>query len=266
MRFLLCLVGLGFLSSSANAELIYVAANSVYTQNFDTLASSGTDLAWNNGTTLSGWYSSSNLITAAPGDASDETLYSFGSNGSSDRALGIVSEGGVGAPQFAVAIRNESGTTLNSINIAFEGEQWRRSNTNIPAPQTLEFGYRTSASLGGIDSGAYTNVAGLAFTSPGYLAPFGPVDGNNSSNRSSNISSSLTGLDWKQGEYLWLRWENEINGVGSIHGLGIDNFSFSASTSGDITAVPEPSSLLLLSAVGVVLYLNRKRRRIDHNK
>ncbi len=266
MRYLLCLVGLGMFVSPANAELIYVAASSVYTQNFDGLPSSGTDLAWNNNATLAGWYSNSGFISAASGDSSDETLYSFGSDGSNERALGIVSEGGANAPQFGIAIRNNSGGTLNTINVAFDGEQWRRSDTNLAAPQVLQFGYRTASTLGSLTSAPYTNVASLGFTSPGISLPGGPLDGNNSANRTSNLSATVSGLDWKQGDILWLRWENESNGLGSIHGLGIDNFSFSAS--GNITAVPEPSSLLLLSAVGwfVLRYRKRAKTGIDDNK
>jgi hypothetical protein len=261
MRYLLCLVGFGMLISPAQAELIYLSTNSVYTQNFDGLPSSGTGLAWTNDTTIDGWYSTSTLISSSSGASSNRTLYSFGTDGNSDRALGIVSQGASTDPQFAVAILNNTGGTLNSITVGFDGEQWRRSTTNIEAPQTLLFGYRTSTTLGLINTATYTDVASLGFTSPGFSLPGGQLDGNNSDNRIANISDTVVGLDWKQGEYLWLRWQNESNGSGSRHGLAIDNFSFSASAPGNITAVPEPSSLVLLSMVGWLALRRRKRAK-----
>jgi hypothetical protein len=263
MRYLLCLVGFGMLISPAKAELIYLSANSVYTQNFDSLPTSGSGLAWTNDTTIGGWYSTSTKFNASSGSSSNRTLYSFGSDGNSERALGIVSQGTSTDPQFALAVRNDTGATLNSFSVGFDGEQWRRSTTNIDAPQTLLFGYRTSSSLGAINSDPYTDVAGLGFTSPKISLPGGPLDGNDSANRTSNISGTVAGLDWKQGEYLWLRWQNESNGLGSRHGLAIDNFSFSAAAApGNITAVPEPSSVaLLLTAGGLALFV-RKRSKI----
>ena len=263
MRYLLCLVGFGMLISPAKAELIYVSANSVYSQNFDSLPSLGTGLAWTNDTTLAGWYSTSTQFSASSGSSSNRTLYSFGTDGNADRALGIVSQGASTDPQFSLAVRNETGATLDTISVGFDGEQWRRSTTNIAAPQTLEFGYRTATTLGAINSATYTDVTSLGFTSPGFSLPGGPLDGNDSANRSSNISGTVSGLDWKPGEYLWLRWQNESNGSGSRHGLALDNFSFSASAApGNITAVPEPSSVvLLLFTAGGLALLSRKRKK-----
>ena len=250
------------LSAPANAELIYVTAGSVYTQNFDSLPNSGVDHTWTNDSTLDGWYSTSTTINAGSGTSSNRTLYSFGADSISERALGIVSQGASTDPLFGLAIRNTSGETLNSFTVSFDGEQWRRSTTNIEAPQTLLFGYRTSTTLGAINSAAYTDVASLGFTSPGYLDPLGATNGNNSANRTSNITSTIDGLTWQSGEYLWLRWQNENNGA-SRHGLGIDNFSFSASvSSSNITAVPEPSSLALVSAIGLLVFRHRKRLKM----
>lgn len=252
------------LVSPANAELIYVAADSVYTQTFDSLPNSGTGLTWADDTTLSGWYSNFNTISTGTGSSSIRTLYSFGADSSFDRALGIVSQGASTDPRFGFAIRNATGGTLQSITVGFDGEQWRRSSTNIAAPQNLQFGYRTSATLGDLNAAAFTDISSLGFTSPGFSLPGGATDGNNAANRTSNISGTIDGLDWKQGEYLWLQWQNENNGLGSRHGLGIDNFSFSASVSpGNVIAVPEPSSGVLVLIVGGLLVLQR-RRRFNH--
>ncbi|MDX1929300.1 MAG: PEP-CTERM sorting domain-containing protein [Pirellulaceae bacterium] len=249
------------LSAPANAELIYVTANSVYTQNFNSLPTSVANNPWVNDTTLDGWYSTSGTINASSGTGAQRTLYSFGADFASDRALGVVSQGASSDALFGLAIRNESGNILDSFTVRFDGEQWRRSTTNIGAAQTLMFGYRTSTTLGAIASAAYTNVSSLGFTSPGFSLPGGATDGNDSANRTSNITGTINGLTWRPGEYLWLSWQGQDNGMGSRHGLGIDNFSFSANSS--ITAVPEPSSLILVSAVGWLAFRYRKRFKLS---
>jgi uncharacterized protein len=256
MRFLLSLVGIVSLLGSAQAEFLYVTSNDVYQQDFDSLQNSGSGLTWTNNSTLPGWYSNHSSYNASSGASGSRRLYSFGSDGSLERGLGIVALGSSSDPRFGIAIRNTTGVTLNSVNVSFDGEQWRHSSTPTAAPQTLQFGYRTSSSLGTIDGGVYTNAVSLGFTSPGFSVPGGEVNGNAPENRTANISSSLSDLNWLDGEYLWLRWQAGSNGFGSQHGLGIDNFSFSAS---GVTAVPEPSSLALV-AISSLIALRRRRR------
>jgi hypothetical protein len=257
MRYLLCLVGLWWIAAPARAEFVYLNGNTAIQENFNGLASSGVNLAWSNDTTLDGWYSTSSIYHAGTGSSSGRTLYSFGSANDSDRALGIVSQGTSTDPEFAFALRNETGQTLTSFTVQFDGEQWRRSTTNTSAPQTLNFGYRTSTTLGTINAAAYTDVANLSFTSPTFSLPGGPLDGNDSANRVSGITDTITGLQWQNGQYLWLRWQNLQNAEDSRHGLAIDNFSFSAS---NLSSVPEPSSIILIFSTSGFAVFRRKRR------
>ncbi|MEI7535014.1 MAG: hypothetical protein WCK57_11655, partial [Verrucomicrobiae bacterium] len=67
-----------------------------YSQNFDSLAGSGSNNGWTNNVTLLGWYASkvsvdNTNISAGSGTSTTGGIYSFGTNGinsASDRALG----------------------------------------------------------------------------------------------------------------------------------------------------------------------------------
>src|SRR4249920_3296039 len=67
------------------------------TENFDTLASSGTGLVWTDNSTIPGWYSTRSTYNSGTGSSNTGALYSFGVAGTNpvtDRALGSVGSGG----------------------------------------------------------------------------------------------------------------------------------------------------------------------------
>ena len=133
----------GLACSSAFAAPI--AFNGSYNQQFDTLATSGSANAWTNGETVQGWYlfksdlSAVSTYRADSGTANNGAFYSYGSSGATERALG-----GVGSGSFegfmALAATNATTATINTLNLRFDGEQWRNGgNTSIHAMK-LEYG------------------------------------------------------------------------------------------------------------------------------
>jgi len=86
------------------------------------------------------------------------------------------------------------------------------------------------------------------------------LNGNLPANRI-QLSQALSGANWGNGDFLWIRWTSQVNPPFNVsHGLAIDNFAFSA------TAVPEPSSLLLLATAGSALgLLFRRKIRVQLN-
>jgi hypothetical protein len=120
------------------------------TQNFDTLASSGSP-AWTDNSTISGWYaqfgggSSPTTYTAGTGSSATGALYSFGVAGANpvtDRALGGVSSGSTLTIQYAIQLTNNTGTAITSVDVSFVGEQWRNGG-NLTAQQ-VEFQYQVA--------------------------------------------------------------------------------------------------------------------------
>jgi hypothetical protein len=267
-------MGLALLTaSSAFADVSYTGGT--YSQNFDTLASGGTNNPWTNNSTIAGWYlyqqaASGTAITtynAGTGSSNAGAFYSFGAAGSSERSLGGVASGGsyFGSPAtgaiagwIAVGIQNDTGLSIDSFTISFDGEQWRDGGTNpaggIPTAQTmrLEYGFGSS----------FTSVA--SWVSPGgnfdWASPVfvntttsGAAVNGNSAGLVASRGGTITGLNWMSGDKLFIRWI-ERNDVNSDHGLAVDNFNFSA------TAVPEPTSAGLLALTGVAGLAFRRRR------
>lgn len=248
------------------AAIDIAAAGSTYNQTFDTLASSGTDLAWANDSTLPGWSlfrqpSPGTAITtysAGTGSSSAGTFNSFGSTGSTERALGGTGAGttyfgspatGAVAGWIASSFTNKSGAALDGFNTTWDGEQWRNANTSA---HTMVFEYGFGSSFTAV---AAWNAPGAAFdfTSPVIGSTAGAVAG-----LFSGLGGTISGLSWADNETLWLRWV-EINDTGNDHGLAIDNFTFTA-TGPSSAAVPEGGmtvAMLGLSMAGMAALRRR---------
>jgi hypothetical protein len=61
-----------------------------YSENFNSLESSGTSNTWTDNSTIPGWYSNRIEYRASTGSSTTGALYSFGAASSSERALGSV--------------------------------------------------------------------------------------------------------------------------------------------------------------------------------
>lgn len=206
-----------------------------YAQDFD--AVSGT--AWTNDVTLTGWHlfrqpTPGTAITGVAqtnGGSNAGTFALFATGGSSDRALGGVGSGGTyfGNPAQgtiagwqAVSLTNNTGSTVASFDVKYDGEQWRNGGNTSAQTMTLQYGF--GASFTGVAT--WTNAgAAFDFTSTVNTATAGALDGNAAANRTANIGGTISAA-WAAGQTLWVRWA-EVNEVGSDHGLAVDNFSLS---------------------------------------
>lgn len=225
--------------STLHAAISFMGGS--YAETFDSLPNSGTAATtWANDSTLPGWSlfrrpspgTPLSLITPGTGSSNAGAFYSFGVSGDSDRALGGVGSGGnywgnpgtaTVAGWMAVALTNSTGSSVNEVTVAFDGEQWRDANT---AAQTMVMEYGVGASF---DTVAWTAPGGaFDFVSP-QVANSLAINGNEASNRIAGVGGVIGGLPWGIGETLWIRWI-ENNDAGNDHGLAIDNFSLTAGT------------------------------------
>lgn len=230
-------------------------AGGIISENFDTLPTNVTnptqvglskapyDLnpAINNLSGLTGWQSS-NLGTSATSEfraqngslsgSGGRGLISFGTNGSTERALGALPTSNQVNP-FGLVLTNTSQNTYASINISFTGEQWRRGEPGIN--NIMTFAYGETANI----AGGLTAVPALSFSNPNTQAAPTEValDGNLPANQVAKAGTIL-GLNWAPGETLVLRWTMS-EGSGQDNGMGIDDFQFTANP------VPEPSTLAM---------------------
>ena len=241
------------------AAIAYSSAGSTYSQNFDSLASSGTDFAWTNdppASAFTGWslFRVTSNTDATPvamhfydtsnGSASSGRFYSFGTN--ADRALGGLGSGnfgyfgdaagvGFGKPAgwIAASFSNNTGTQLTQFTVKYDGEQWSDAGDNEPPyAQTmkLEYGFGTSFSSVSIWTAPGSS---FNFTSPVFTTNAVAIDGNNAG-RVANLGGTVSSLAWQAGQTLWIRW-TEQNDAGNDAAMAIDNFSFS----GNLAVVPE---------------------------
>lgn len=211
---------------------------SSYSQDFNTLASSGTNPTWANDLTLDGWYLFRQPVPAPVaitdylvnnGGGNAGSFYSYGSSGSSDRALGGLGSGGAyfGSPAtgniagwIAFAAANNTGSSLSSFTLSFDGEQWRNGGNTTAQTMVLEYGFGSSFST---VTNWITPGSNFNWTSPVATATAAAVDGN-TAGLVSGRGGTISGVSWGVGETLWIRWV-ERNDTGNDHGLAIDNFT-----------------------------------------
>lgn len=234
-----------------HGQIAYLAGT-VYTQNFDSLPMiPGFDFVWTDNVTLPGWYekrpgSGAGKIRADNGGSSFGFLYSYGSTGSSERALGSTGLGLPGNLFWGVRFVNIHPTaTLTSFTATFRQEQWRDGVAG--QSRTTFFEYKVDATS--IDDTGFTGVAAGNLVSVSNLNLFA-IDGN-----ANAVVKTVTvnGISWGPGQELWLRWRDPHE-VFQDHGLAIDDFSF--------LAVPEPASMLLAGiGMGSIGYLRRRLRQ-----
>jgi len=112
------------------ASTVVLSASGVpYLQNFDGLSSSAASSelpdGWSileSGSGANGLYQPSSGTNAAP------DLYSFGSVDSTDRSLGGIFGPDLD-PLFGVSFSNQTGNSIEKLEISYSGEQWRSGNT-----------------------------------------------------------------------------------------------------------------------------------------
>lgn len=244
------------------------------TQNFDTLPSSGT-ATFNQfdeaGTTIPGFFGlrtgSGTTIVANNGGSNAGNLYSYGPTDVTERALGSLGSGGATAGNFAIGavIRNDSGAAVN-VSIGYTGEQWRAAATTAntisfsflvqdvaPTSTEIRAAIPTGVSPAGTTAPppltGFTPISALDFTSPN-TTTVGAIDGN--TNSTVFAPTFVTSLN--PGQFVTVAFFDPDH-TGSDHGLAIDNFSATFSP------VPEPATVLAVSAVGLGVVGAIRRRR-----
>jgi hypothetical protein len=243
-----------------HAAVSYTTPESIYTQNFDSLNGVTT---WTNNSTLTGWYArtdataSITAIGSNTGTTTTGALYSFGVAGTnlvSERSFGYASSNGFtgGTPgtsknYLGFNVNNNTGETMTTITIGYDGEQWRKENNANSHGITVEYSLDATS----LTSGTWTSAgSALTFTSPLFAATTATaLDGNASANSVRGLTNTIGALSWSAGSGLWIRFV-DLNDSGSDHQLAIDNVTF--------TAVPEPGPVLL-GGLGLLALLRRRR-------
>lgn len=198
-----------------------------YTENFDTLAFTGTapssilPMGWAISETGTG-AAADNQYVVGTGSSNAGNLYSLGSTGSAERALGSLASGSV-APVFGASFTNTTGGTVSQVDIQYTGEQWRLGNVTAGrASDVLNFQYSLDANS--LTTGTWIDVDSLDFRSVVLAGgTVGARDGN-AAEFKANVQGSISQLSLAANQTLWIRWvDTDI--AGADDALAVDDFS-----------------------------------------
>lgn len=170
-------------SPGPNTDAISLTNGVAYTQNFDTLPSTGTAH-----TALpTDWFFSetgslaNTQFSAGTGSSGTGDTYSFGVAGVNvvtERALGNLGSGNM-VPVFGASFSNASGATITELLISYIGELWRLGEIT-GRQDRLDFQYSLNATS--LTTGTWVDVNQLDFATPNTTGVVGARDGNSSGN------------------------------------------------------------------------------------
>ncbi len=264
------------------SAIAYNVAGSIYQQNFDALPNPGLasvnsanpvtingvtyslanpydfafpaapsgDIGGLGVSSLAGWYGLGELASkfgATFGDQTTGGQLSFGPADSTNRALGLLATSSTGATAFGARFINQTDGNLNFMNLEFTGELWRQSDKS----KMLEFHYwvdLTGTNVFSTNVTAFLPALNVSFPTNASAVGGIAVDGTSPANQTNLSVVEQVITNWPPGAALWLVWAM-TDPDGKAQGLGIDNFSFSASGALPNTApvlAPIPSPLVIL--------------------
>lgn len=252
-KLLLTLFVLSSLITFGQATFTNSGGNWTYTQDFNTLTTSTTAVAWADNSSVANVYGqrtgNGTTIIGNNGGGNGGTLYSYGTTAATERALGSIGSSNAAAGSFAYGIRikNNTGSTIYSLQVGYVGEQWRNSAATA---QTIAFSYITSStafasvnlSAGTTLPTGFVAVTGLDFTSPKTGGTAGSLDGNLAANRVSVSGNIIFDTPLPADGEVILRW-NDPDHSGTDHGLSIDDVSLTAGLTPIPTLTVTPTSL-----------------------
>jgi predicted lipase len=214
------------------AGTISLTGFSAYTQDFNTLALSGTSSS-----VPTGWdFAESGTLAdtfykAGTGSSVAGDTYSFGALSAAERAFGGLHDINL-VPTFGASFTNNTGGALAALQINYTGEQWRLGTTGR-GPDRIDFQLSTDATS--LTTGTWTDYNSLDFAGPITVGTVGALDGNDSANRTA-VSYTITGLNITNGSSFWIRWQ-DFNVSSLDDGLAVDDFSLTPTSSAPTVAI-----------------------------
>ncbi len=190
------------------------------TENFDTLANSGTSSTVPNGWAfLETGTNADTTYTAGTGSSNTGDTYSFGTPaGNAERAFGGLQSASLN-PTIGASFTNNTGSNITELAISYTGEQWRLGTSG----RTDRIDFQLSTTATSLSTGMWTDYDNLDFSGPISVGTVGLLNGNLAANRTP-ISFTITGLSIPNGTTFWIRWLS-FDASGADDGLAVDDFS-----------------------------------------
>lgn len=217
---------------------IVLLPGQTYAQNFDGLAAHGTDHPFppeEKSGLEAGWWTSRPTYSASTGSsAQGGGLFSYGQEGSGERALGSLTSNQMHHTAWGVAFMvNEhetSDTYLWALEVAYNGEQWSAGGFNRTSTLVFDYSivstadYERSQKWGfDVTPGLWMVKDRLSFTSPVTGGEERELNGNEPANRRA-VKHTLAIDDWGKDKIVQLRWTHRDR-EGKDNAMAIDDFS-----------------------------------------
>lgn len=183
------------------------------------------------------------------GNSGTGAVLSLGATGSTERALGSLASGST-IVTFGVQIVNNTGSAISRVDLAGFAEQYR-SSTVIQNIINAQFFIGTGT--GAVTNSNFLTANGFTDLDSFDLVGDAPVTTNGVITPTSTAISAAITTEIAAGDSLFLRFV-DTNDNGNDAAIGLDGFTLTA------TPVPEPTTILALSAAGLgALRLVRRR-------
>jgi Ca2+-binding RTX toxin-like protein len=226
----------------AAGSISLTALGAAYTQDFNGLSTLGTQNSIGSAPGMGGWdltetgggARDNELYGATTGSDANGDTYSFGTLAAlTDRALGALRNTVVAT--FGASFTNDTGSTIETLQVAYTGEMYRAGVLNRNAADRLDF--QLSLDATGLTTGTWTNQDDLDFASPTINTTVGAKDGNSAAFRTA-LTLQITGLSIVDGATFWIRW-TDFDIAGLDDGLAVDDFSLTPVADVADDAAPE---------------------------
>lgn len=157
---------------------------------------------------------------ADDGSLNTGDTYSYGTTSNSERSLGSLTTGSLTPNFIGAKLINNTGNTVNALQIDYTGEQWRKGGNTSNDKLMFEI----SVDATSLNTGTWTAFSVLDFTALQQGGTATSLDGNDPANRQI-FSEEITSFGAiAPGGTAWIRWR-DVDVVGSDDGLAIDDLT-----------------------------------------
>lgn len=265
-----------FFTGKSFSQISFTTIGEAYTQNFDFWGhTSDTIFITDNSSFFPGFYSyrsagntqpqifRTNRYPSASYYGGGHHNYGHDTDKPDDRACVLIYASASGPLSVGFRFKNNTGTTITSLEVSFYGEQWgvgnKAEDDGTTSVQSLFFDYLQAPEVTSLSLPGYIRVPALEFVSPNTSGKRRSINGNLPANRT--LKAAALDVTIPPGEEIMLRWIDDVDDPNFDHRMGLDDLVViprAATTSSEI--IGESSGLKIYpNPVGDILTIDARQ-------